>query len=230
MKVRLISILLLLISDQKCLGHYLDDYYAVGSYLPEMWLEFPLMAYLNRLVHVPPEPTRGTKPAEYGYSGTKPSVAASLDGIHCNVNEQNYRHWFQYFSYENLQSFTITMQVKQTEGIGPIWSSVNGNNSARHSTCYIAHGYEEGDDRLSEALGKNRIHARCDQSLTRALVVENCPIDQGVQLALIYDHENNYMRLYCDDHYDQVSTTPGVAPILGVTSQTPCAIHYFPKE
>ena len=206
-----------------CSGHYLDDYDAIGQHLPEIWLEMPFVGYFGMNNFYPVTPTRGTAPLS-NHGGTAPSLGDTWDGIYCDMNTYNFRHWLENFSFSNLQSFTISMFAKQPIGFGPIWSS-NIADGFHKANCYIVQAYEEADDRLNPILGKHRIHARCGETLSRALAVENCPIDQGAYLALMYDHEKNYMRLYCNDMFDQVSTTPGLSPTLGTNSWVLCDLH-----
>ena len=206
----------------KCHCHFLDDYFAIGNYLPEIWLEYPFMGYLEYFVHFPASPTRGVAPSYYDSTIGYPSPTETLDGLTCEVNDRNFRFWWNGPFYGTFDSISIVMHVKQPDGLGPIWAD---QNSAGNVACYIAHGYEEETGRLDEVLSKHRVHARCGDTMSRVLAVENCPVDQGVQLALVYDHLKNKMRLYCDDRYDEVDTMPGLKPLTFEDYWNFCAMN-----
>ena len=206
----------------QCNSHYLDDYYAAGTYLPEMWLEFPFMGYFEHSVHLPNPPTRGNSPSSYGASAAYPTPTNSLNGITCEVQHRNFRFWWYGPFFGSFDSISIVVHVKQPDGHGPILSD---STSLGVANCYIGHGYEEEDGRLDQVLSSKRGHARCGTTLSRVLAVENCPVDEGVQLALVYDHLKNKMRLYCDDNYDEVDTVPGLKPSIAEYGWNFCTMN-----
>ena len=210
-------------------GHFLDDYFEIGQYLPEIWMEMPYIGLFDISKSIPEIAGRGSKPTERSSEGTVPTAVESSDGITCQWpnNSNKFRHFFQNFDIGNFDSISLTMFVK-TDYIGPIWSSlVVPEGEDPWTSCYIAVGYE--DERLNSILGKNRVHARCGLVLKRLLAIENCPVDVGAQIALVYDYQKNTMRLYCNDRFDETPTTVGLKPHLATKAWIMCGMHNTPE-
>ena len=139
-----------------CNCHFLDDYFAIGDYLPEIWHEFPFMGYFEYYIRLPYTPTRGNSPSAFTSTTAYPTPTNALDGLTCYENWGGFRFWWDGPFFGSFDSISIVMHVKQPDGHGPIWSDSTDDGKSK---CYIAHGYEEETGRLDEVLSKHRVHA-----------------------------------------------------------------------